>query len=161
MNANELADELEGAVLKLLANDCFLEAQAVEKVETTLRQQQEKINKYELRNIAQCDRIAILESQLRKAQEMNNQEKIKELEYLNNEHRGVIGILMDEREVLRAEIEALKAHPVKEQLTDEEIMDELVKVKHTWVATTSVWYEFEKEELKKAIRAILRKAQEQ
>ena len=46
------------------------------------------------------------------------------------------------------------------QLTDEEIMDELVKVKHTWVATTSVWYEFEKEELKKAIRAILRKAQE-
>ena len=39
-------------------------------------------------------------------------------------------------------------------------MDELVKVKHTWVATTSVWYEFEKEELKKAIRAILLKAQE-
>jgi low affinity Fe/Cu permease len=39
---------------------------------------------------------------------MNKQEKIKELEYLNNEHRGVIGILMDEREVLRAEIEALK-----------------------------------------------------
>jgi hypothetical protein len=54
----------------------------------------------------------------------------------------------------------LYTHPVKEQLTDEEIMDELVKVKHTWVATTSVWYEFEKEELKKAIRAILRKAQE-
>ena len=47
----------------------------------------------------------------------------------------------------------------RKQLTDEEIMDELVKVKHTWVATTSVWYEFEKEELKKAIRAILRKAQ--
>jgi hypothetical protein len=46
------------------------------------------------------------------------------------------------------------------ELTDEEIMDELVKVKHTWVATTSVWFEFEKEELKKAIRAILRKAQE-
>ena len=53
----------------------------------------------------------------------------------------------------------LYTHPAKE-LTDEEIMDELVKVKHTWVATTSVWYEFEKEELKKAIRAILRKAQE-
>jgi hypothetical protein len=46
------------------------------------------------------------------------------------------------------------------ELTDEEIMDELVKVKHTWVATTSVWFEFEKEELKKAIRAILRKASE-
>ena len=57
------------------------------------------------------------------------------------------------------EIEELKTHPVKE-LTDEEIIDELVKVKHTWVATTSVWYEFEKEELKKAIRAILRKVQE-
>ena len=53
----------------------------------------------------------------------------------------------------------LYTHPVKE-LTDEEIMDELVKVKHTWVATTSVWFEFEKEELKKAIKAILRKAQE-
>ena len=39
----------------------------------------------------------------------------------------------------------LYTHPVKE-LTDEEIMDELVKVKHTWVATTSVWFEFEKEE---------------
>lgn len=52
----------------------------------------------------------------------------------------------------------LYKHPV--ELTDEEIMDELVKVKHTWVATTSVWFEFEKEELKKAIRAILRKAQE-
>lgn len=48
----------------------------------------------------------------------------------------------------------------KPELTDEEIMDELVKVKHTWVATTSVWFEFEKEELKKAIKAILRKAQE-
>lgn len=34
-----------------------------------LRQQQEKLNKYELRNMAQCDRIAILEAQLRKAQE--------------------------------------------------------------------------------------------
>ena len=53
----------------------------------------------------------------------------------------------------------LYTNPAKE-LTDEEIMDELVKVKHTWVATTSVWYEFEKEELKKAIRAILRKASE-
>ena len=66
----------------------------------------------------------------------------------------------------------LYTHPVDEkqstfkpnnqvkELTDEEIMDELVKVKHTWVATTNVWFEFEKEELKKAIRAILRKAQE-
>ena len=58
---------------------------------------------------------------------------------------------------LKAQIELLRK-PV--EITDEEIMNELVKVKHTWVATTSVWYEFEKEELKKAIRAILRKAQE-
>lgn len=29
-----------------------------------IRQQQEKLNKYELRNIAQCDRIAILEAQV-------------------------------------------------------------------------------------------------
>ena len=35
---------------------------------TMLRQQQEKLTKYELRNIYQCDRIAILEAQLRKAQ---------------------------------------------------------------------------------------------
>ena len=58
-----------------------------------------------------------------------------------------------------SEVQTIYFNPVKE-LTDEEIMDELVKVKHTWVATTSVWFEFEKEELKKAIRAILRKAQE-
>jgi hypothetical protein len=39
---------------------------------------------------------------------MNDQEKIKELEYLNNEHRGVIGILMDEREVLRGKVAELE-----------------------------------------------------
>jgi len=50
-------------------------------------------------------------------------------------------------------------HPAK-TLTDEEIWKELTTVKHTWIATTSVWFEFEKEELTKAIRAILRKAQE-
>ena len=108
MNANELADAMQGVISVLNVHheeDCLFIANDAQYM---LRQQQEKINKYELRNIAQCDRIAILESQLRKAQEMNNQEKIKELEYLNNEHRGVIGILMDEREVLRAEIEALK-----------------------------------------------------
>ena len=48
----------------------------------------------------------------------------------------------------------------KPELTDEEIWKELTTVKHTWIATTSVWFEFEKEELTKAIRAILRKAQE-
>jgi hypothetical protein len=53
----------------------------------------------------------------------------------------------------------LYTHPAK-TLTDEEIWKELTTVKHTWIATTSVWFEFEKEELTKAIRAILRKAQE-
>ena len=57
-------------------------------------------------------------------------------------------------------VEVLWEKPPVKELTDEEIMYELIKVKHTWVATTSVWFEFEKEELKKAIRAILRKAQE-
>lgn len=99
MNANELADALVNTDYTPLKAECA----------AMLRQQQEKITKYELRNIAQCDRIAILEAQLKREKEMNKQEKIKELEYLNNEHRGVIGILMDEREVLRAEIEKLKS----------------------------------------------------
>ena len=58
MNANELADY-------------WMKYPVVENAEATatmLRQQQEKLNKYELRNIAQCDRIAILEAQLKKAQ---------------------------------------------------------------------------------------------
>ena len=78
------------------------------------------------------------------------------------------GQVLNEAEAMilqqQAEIEALKGGFFDwsgfKELTDDEIMDELVKVKHTWVATTSVWYEFEKEELKKAIRAILRKASE-
>ena len=57
MNVNELADLLETT------------ESTNNQAATMLRQQQEKLNKYELRNIAQCDRIAILESQLRKAQE--------------------------------------------------------------------------------------------
>ena len=52
---------------------------------------------------------------------MNDQERIKELEYLNNEHRGVIGILMDEREVLRERIAELEAQT--KPLSDEEIAD--------------------------------------
>jgi len=40
MNANELADELDEAVMKLVANNHFFEAQAVEKAQTMLRQQQ-------------------------------------------------------------------------------------------------------------------------
>jgi len=43
MNANELADELDEAVMKLVANNHFFEAQAVEKAQTMLRQQQAEI----------------------------------------------------------------------------------------------------------------------
>ena len=59
MNANDLADKLE------TEDCCTLDMEAVADM---LRQQQEKLTKYELRNIYQCDRIAILETQLRKAQ---------------------------------------------------------------------------------------------
>jgi uncharacterized protein YdcH (DUF465 family) len=52
---------------------------------------------------------------------MNDQERIKELEYLNNEHRGVIGILMDEREVLRERIAELETQT--KPLSDEEIIE--------------------------------------
>ena len=63
MNALELADELEIAQGNNNADELIPEAIAM------LRQQQEKLTKYELRNIAQCDRIAILEAQLKKANE--------------------------------------------------------------------------------------------
>ena len=46
------------------------------------------------------------------------------------------------------------------ELSDEEIWEELRLVKHTWITTTETWYEFEKKELTKAVRAILKKASE-
>ena len=93
---------------------------------------------------------------------MNANELADELETnINSGLRFTAATMLRQQQ---AEIEALKGGFFDwsgfKELTDEEIMDELVKVKHTWVATTSVWYEFEKEELKKAIRAILRKASE-
>jgi hypothetical protein len=60
MNANELADELENT---------YPFVGVMEIAATMLRQQQERLTKYELRNIYQCDRIAILEAILKKAQE--------------------------------------------------------------------------------------------
>ena len=56
MNANELADYLQ-----MNAGNAIIGA---DEAATMLRQQQEKLTKYELRNIAQCDRIAILEAQV-------------------------------------------------------------------------------------------------
>ena len=100
--------------------------------------------------------------EVKKGTRMNANELADELEAnINSGLRFTAATMLRQQQ---AEIEALKGGFFDwsgfKELTDEEIMDELVKVKHTWVATTSVWYEFEKEELKKAIRAILRKAQE-
>lgn len=56
MTANELID--------LLDKNAGEEDTPIRQAVTMLRQQQEKLAKYELRNIAQCDRIAILEAQV-------------------------------------------------------------------------------------------------
>jgi len=59
MNANELADKLEQG---------HWEGGTREQAATMLRQQQEKLTKYELRHVAQRDRIAILEMQHKQQQ---------------------------------------------------------------------------------------------
>lgn len=56
MTANELID--------LLDKNAGEGDTPIRQAVTMLRQQQEKLTKYELRNIAQCDRIAILEAQV-------------------------------------------------------------------------------------------------
>jgi hypothetical protein len=63
MNANELADELEKCI-----KDGSTDLVCVDKAATMLRQQQEKLTKYELRHVAQRDRIAILEAQHKQQQ---------------------------------------------------------------------------------------------
>jgi len=63
VNANELADVLE--------NDdrlWFVNENLMVKICAMLRQQQEKLTKYELRHVAQRDRIAILEMQHKQQQ---------------------------------------------------------------------------------------------
>lgn len=71
MNANELAQEFEEYLKEIeelpWGNHQILCDQAAD----LLRQQQEKLTKYELRNIAQCDRIAILEAQIKTIMEAN------------------------------------------------------------------------------------------
>ena len=59
MNANELAYKLEQG---------HWEGGTREQAATMLRQQQEKLTKYELRHVAQRDRIAILEMQHKQQQ---------------------------------------------------------------------------------------------
>jgi len=63
MNANELADELDKCM-----EDGSTDLVCVEQAATMLRQQQEKLTKYELRHVAQRDRIAILEMQHKQQQ---------------------------------------------------------------------------------------------
>ena len=59
VNANELADKLEQG---------HWEGGTREQAATMLRQQQEKLTKYELCHVAQRDRIAILEMQHKQQQ---------------------------------------------------------------------------------------------
>jgi len=61
---NELADELHKIYIQEAA-ECW---DVVEEAATMLRQQQEKLTKYELRHVAQRDRIAILEMQHKQQQ---------------------------------------------------------------------------------------------
>jgi hypothetical protein len=65
MNANELADELKE--ISLIADNHTKIVLGI--AETMLRQQQQRLTKYELRHVVQRDTIAILEAQLKKASE--------------------------------------------------------------------------------------------
>lgn len=67
MNANELADELNRK----------LSGRLIGFTATTLRQQQEKINKYELRNEEQRNRIAYLEAKLSEALDAENDRRFE------------------------------------------------------------------------------------
>ena len=70
MNANELADYLQNKA-EVELNPRLQESA------TMLRQQQEKLTKYELRNIAQCDRISILEAKLSEALDAENDRRFE------------------------------------------------------------------------------------
>jgi len=64
MNANELADYLDNNVEAMIMS----EQPYIDQTATMLRQQQEKLTRYELRHVAQRDRIAILEMQHKQQQ---------------------------------------------------------------------------------------------
>jgi len=71
MNANELADKIEDA-----RNETDFQRWANEAPDM-LRQQQEKINKYELRNEEQRNRIAHLEAKLSEALDAENDRRFE------------------------------------------------------------------------------------
>jgi len=76
LNANELAE-----LIGHLENAKYVGAS---KAATMLRQQQEKLTKYELRHVAQRDRIAILE--------MQHKQQQAEIEVLKKENRYLLGL---------------------------------------------------------------------
>ena len=106
MTANELADVLE--------NDdrlWFVNENLMVKICAMLRQQQEKLTKYELRHVAQRDRIAILEMQHKQQQAEIEALKAKTLtdeeimvlyeEYIETQYASESNVLGFGRAILR------------------------------------------------------------
>jgi len=102
VNANELADKLEQG---------HWEGGTREQAATMLRQQQEKLTKYELRHVAQRDRIAILEMQHKQQQAEIEALKAKTLtdeeimvlyeEYIETQYASESNVLGFGRAILR------------------------------------------------------------
>ena len=141
MNANELADKLEQG---------HWEGGTREQAATMLRQQQEKLTKYELRHVVQRDRIAILEMQHKQQQaEIEALKKEAALQRLSDftqeaDNEPVawrnlcVGNIGEDSEWIYNEIgqgEPLYTHPAK-TLTDEEIEQVRVAIMGTayWCA---------------------------
>ena len=111
MNANELADKLENKDRlwsvdeKLMVKTCSM-----------LRQQQEKLTKYELRHVAQRDRIAILEMQHKQQQaEIEELKKEAALQRLSDFTQEAEKTLTDE------EIEVLASKHLCYQIEGSEV----------------------------------------
>jgi len=111
MNANELADKLENKDRlwsvdeKLMVKTCAM-----------LRQQQEKLTKYELRHVAQRDRIAILEMQHKQQQaEIEELKKEAALQRLSDFTQEAEKTLTDE------EIEVLASKHLCYQIEGSEV----------------------------------------
>ena len=103
MNANELAN--------LLEVDSWYKLVTREEIATMLRQQQEKLTKYELRHVVQRDRIAILEMQHKQQQAEIEALKAKTLtdeeimvlyeEYIETQYASESNVLGFGRAILR------------------------------------------------------------
>jgi len=165
VNANEIADKLEQG---------HWEGGTREQAATMLRQQQEKLTKYELRHVAQRDRIAILEMQHKQQQaEIEALKKEAALQRLSDftqeaDNEPVAWFEQDKNmksiwyQCDKGSPNAipLYTHPAK-TLTDEEIEEVYRTVEQDFYLTESKkpdggWRNFPVE----LGRAILRKAQE-